>query len=81
VPLWLAVHFRQRQKCRIECPSWINVGKLVSQIINILSINIKLKLIHKEKLEELINAEKASESFVQMPNPHYMEITNVLLNW
>ena len=35
----------------------------------------------KEKLEELINAEKSSESFTQMPNPHYMEITNVLLNW
>ena len=59
VPLWLAVHFRQRQKCRIECPAWINV----------------------EKLEELINAEKASDVFMQMPNPYYMEITNVLLNW
>ena len=58
VPLWLAVHFRQRQKCRIECPSWINV----------------------EKLEELINAERESELFTHMPNPHYMEITNVLLN-
>jgi hypothetical protein len=35
----------------------------------------------KEKLEELINAEKSSEMFTQMPNPFYMEITNVLLNW
>jgi hypothetical protein len=26
VPLWLAIHFRQRQKCRIECPSWVTVG-------------------------------------------------------
>ena len=32
VPLWLAVHFRQRQKCRIECPAWINVGN--SEIIS-----------------------------------------------
>ena len=34
----------------------------------------------QKKLEELINAEKSGESFTQMPNAHYMEITNVLLN-
>ena len=53
-------------------------------------MNIKSKLIsniqlnqffNQEKLEELINAEKSGESFTQMPNAHYMEITNVLLNW
>lgn len=27
-----------------------------------------------------MNNEKSSELFTQMPNPHYMEITNVLLN-
>jgi hypothetical protein len=34
-----------------------------------------------EKLEELINLEKSNDFFTQMPNAHYMEITNVLLNW
>jgi hypothetical protein len=28
-----------------------------------------------------MNAEKTSELFTQMPNPHYMEIANILLNW
>ena len=28
VPLWLAVHLKQRQKCRIEPPDWMSVGKL-----------------------------------------------------
>lgn len=27
VPLWLAVHLKQRQKCRIEPPEWLNVGE------------------------------------------------------
>lgn len=27
VPLWLAVHLKQRQKCRIEPPDWMNVGR------------------------------------------------------
>ena len=27
VPLWLAVNLRQRQKCRIEAPGWMNVGR------------------------------------------------------
>ena len=27
VPLWLAVHLKQRQKCRIEPPDWMSVGK------------------------------------------------------
>jgi GINS complex subunit 2 len=33
-----------------------------------------------EKLEELLNLEKTSDFFTEMPNPHYMEITNILLN-
>jgi hypothetical protein len=35
VPLWLAVHFRQRQKCRIECPEWINVGNKFLHCFNL----------------------------------------------
>lgn len=26
VPLWLALNLKQRQKCRIEPPSWLSVG-------------------------------------------------------
>lgn len=59
VPLWLAVHFRQRQRCRVECPDWVSV----------------------EKLDELMTNEKASEVFTQMPSPHYMELSNVLIKW
>ena len=28
VPLWLAVHLKQRQKCRIEPPDWMTVGEM-----------------------------------------------------
>ncbi|KAG9474801.1 hypothetical protein GDO78_003324 [Eleutherodactylus coqui] len=28
VPLWLAVNLKQRQKCRIVPPEWMDVGKL-----------------------------------------------------
>lgn len=28
VPLWLAVHLKQRQKCRIEPPDWMSVGEM-----------------------------------------------------
>ena len=28
VPLWIAVHLRQRQKCRIIQPDWMNVEEL-----------------------------------------------------
>ena len=27
VPLWLAVSLKQRQKCRIQPPDWLNVGE------------------------------------------------------
>ncbi len=27
VPLWLALNLKQRHKCRIECPHWLDVGK------------------------------------------------------
>lgn len=26
VPLWMAINLRQRRKCRIEPPPWLNVG-------------------------------------------------------
>lgn len=31
VPLWLALNLRQRHKCRIEPPQWLNVGTFYDQ--------------------------------------------------
>lgn len=31
LPLWLAVNLRQRQKCRIEPPEWLNVDTLIEK--------------------------------------------------
>lgn len=30
VPVWLALNLKQRQKCRIVPPAWMDVGKLHS---------------------------------------------------
>ena len=29
VPLWMAINLKQRQKCRIQPPDWMQVGKHV----------------------------------------------------
>ena len=28
VPIWLAVTLKQRNKCKINCPAWLDVGKI-----------------------------------------------------
>ncbi|XP_005107947.1 DNA replication complex GINS protein PSF2 [Aplysia californica] len=57
VPLWLAVNLKQRQKCRILPPDWMETEFL------------------KEKKQE----EADSRFFTPMPSPHYMELTQLLL--
>ncbi|CAI8016186.1 DNA replication complex GINS protein PSF2 [Geodia barretti] len=32
VPLWLAINLRQRQKCHIVPPDWLNVGQNSAQL-------------------------------------------------
>ncbi|XP_069822418.1 DNA replication complex GINS protein PSF2 [Dendropsophus ebraccatus] len=58
VPLWLAINLKQRQKCRIVPPEWMDV----------------------DKLEEIRDNERREDTFTPMPNPHYMELTKLLLN-
>ena len=29
VPLWVAIFLKQRRKCRIQPPDWMDVGKIV----------------------------------------------------
>ncbi|XP_071958872.1 DNA replication complex GINS protein PSF2-like [Antedon mediterranea] len=57
VPLWMAMNLKQRRKCRIQAPEWMDI----------------------EKLEQHKQEEKDSAVFQPMPNPHYMEITKILL--
>lgn len=57
VPLWLAVNLKQRQKCRILPPDWMDTEIL------------------KEKKQE----EADNRFFLEMPNPFYMELTQLLL--
>ncbi|XP_007887418.1 DNA replication complex GINS protein PSF2 [Callorhinchus milii] len=58
VPVWLAINLKQRQKCRIVPPAWMDV----------------------EKLEQMKEQERKEEPFTPMPSPHYMELTQLLLN-
>lgn len=57
VPLWLAINLKQRQKCRINPPEWLNV----------------------DDLEAKKDEEVTSEIFTKLPNPHFREMTNLLL--
>ncbi|XP_063169010.1 DNA replication complex GINS protein PSF2 [Candoia aspera] len=59
VPLWLAVNLKQRQKCRLVPPEWMDV----------------------EKLEQIRDQERKEDTFTPMPNPFYMELTKLLLNY
>ncbi|XP_075181419.1 DNA replication complex GINS protein PSF2 isoform X2 [Anomaloglossus baeobatrachus] len=54
----MAINLKQRQKCRIVPPEWMDV----------------------EKLEEMRDTERREDTFTPMPNPHYMELTKLLLN-
>ncbi|XP_015672325.1 DNA replication complex GINS protein PSF2 [Protobothrops mucrosquamatus] len=58
-PLWLAVNLKQRQKCRLVPPDWMDV----------------------EKLEQMRDQERKEDTFTPMPNPFYMELTKLLLNY
>ncbi|XP_070617959.1 DNA replication complex GINS protein PSF2 [Erythrolamprus reginae] len=59
VPLWLALNLKQRQKCRLVPPDWMDV----------------------EKLEQMRDQERQEDTFTPMPNPFYMELTKLLLNF
>ncbi|XP_034282460.1 DNA replication complex GINS protein PSF2 isoform X2 [Pantherophis guttatus] len=59
VPLWLALNLKQRQKCRLVAPDWMDV----------------------EKLEQMRDQERKEDTFTPMPNPFYMELTKLLLNY
>ncbi|XP_070809054.1 DNA replication complex GINS protein PSF2 [Pituophis catenifer annectens] len=59
VPLWLALNLKQRQKCRLVPPDWMDV----------------------EKLEQMRDQERKEDTFTPMPNPFYMELTKLLLNY
>lgn len=37
VPLWLAVNLKQRQKCRIQPPEWMNVGEFTKHSCSFVS--------------------------------------------
>uniref|UniRef100_A0A8D1DQ06 GINS complex subunit 2 n=1 Tax=Sus scrofa TaxID=9823 RepID=A0A8D1DQ06_PIG len=58
VPLWLAINLKQRQKCRLLAPEWMDV----------------------EKLEKMRDHERKEDTFTPAPNPHYTELTKLLLN-
>ncbi|XP_026539815.1 DNA replication complex GINS protein PSF2 [Notechis scutatus] len=59
VPLWLGLNLKQRQKCRLVPPDWMDV----------------------EKLEQMRDQERKEDTFTPMPNPFYMELTKLLLNF
>ena len=33
VPLWVAIFLKQRRKCRIQPPDWMDVGKITHSIV------------------------------------------------
>ena len=34
VPLWMAINLKQRQKCHIQPPAWMDVGKWVLNLLD-----------------------------------------------
>lgn len=75
VPLWLALNLRQRQKCRLEPPLWLNVGKQVCTLYSVMeTCSYTDELLHQMAME------KASSTFTKMASPHYMEVASMLLN-
>jgi GINS complex subunit 2 len=55
----MAVSLKQRQKCRIVAPEWMDVERLT------------------EKKQE----ENESKYFTPMPSNHYLEVSQLLLQW
>uniref|UniRef100_A0ABI7WGR4 DNA replication complex GINS protein PSF2 n=1 Tax=Felis catus TaxID=9685 RepID=A0ABI7WGR4_FELCA len=89
VPLWLAINLKQRQKCRLIPPEWMDVGLdltvpefkpclgLCAASMDPLGFPLSLKI---KKLEKIRDHERKEETFTPMPSPYYMELTKLLLN-
>lgn len=75
VPLWLALNLKQRQKCRLEAPSWLCVGKLV-----LFNMHAWCELRVADELSQQMSTEKTSSTFTEMASPHYMQVASMLLN-
>ncbi|XP_029416876.1 DNA replication complex GINS protein PSF2 isoform X1 [Nannospalax galili] len=90
VPLWLAVNLKQRQKCRLLPPEWMDVGASAAtsptrpdpvEIHYQAGFLDGLRLAHaEEKLEQVRDQERKEETFTPVPSPYYMELTKLLLN-
>lgn len=79
VPLWLAVDLKQRQRCHIQPPEWLDVGELASPVGR-QPLEIDPITLTVETLTERKSAETDSDFFVEMPSPHYIEVATEILN-
>ncbi|XP_055001035.1 DNA replication complex GINS protein PSF2 isoform X2 [Sorex araneus] len=79
VPLWLAMNLKQRQKCRLVPPEWMDVGRdrAGQRVGNATSPG---RVSTSEKLEKVRDQERQEETFTPVPSPHYMELTRLLLS-
>ncbi|KAK7806707.1 hypothetical protein U0070_005368 [Myodes glareolus] len=73
VPLWLAINLKQRQKCRLLPPEWMDVGE---HPWGPGGSGLYLDL----PASSVPDQERKEETFTPVPSPHYMEITKLLLN-
>nr|XP_020023820.1 DNA replication complex GINS protein PSF2-like isoform X2 [Castor canadensis] len=82
VPLWLAINLKQRQKCRLLPPEWMDVGEDAGPCpaAGVPRAEPLLLLSSQEKLEKMRDRERKEETFTPVPSPYYMELTKLLLN-
>lgn len=51
VPLWVAIFLKQRRKCRIQPPDWMDVGKVTNNFLkneecdNLLQLTVRISVI------------------------------------
>ena len=44
VPVWLAINLKQKQRCRIQAPDWLNVGQLPCNSNNLVYVRLFLQM-------------------------------------
>uniref|UniRef100_A0A182PXD8 DNA replication complex GINS protein PSF2 n=1 Tax=Anopheles epiroticus TaxID=199890 RepID=A0A182PXD8_9DIPT len=79
VPLWLGIHLRQQQKCRIVAPSWMDID-LLEDIKETEKRLRWVKLFMIVVNNEVTYTPYIFSTFTQMPSPNYMVEAKLILS-
>tara|TARA_B110001452_G_C15196029_1_gene415155 strand:+ start:200 stop:811 length:612 start_codon:yes stop_codon:yes gene_type:complete len=81
VPLWLALFYKKRDKCRIIPPDWLEPGARTRPGMPLLAASAahRLPLPWTDALERVLGEEKGNQNaFAELPF-HYVEVSKELL--